>query len=51
MPALTIDAETLQSGLASIFEAMQQVLEYPSSSESDTDTDTLRFTNEVSHVD
>ena len=29
MPALTIDAETLQSGLASIFEAMQQVLEYP----------------------
>lgn len=33
MPALTIDAQTLQLGLATIFEAMLHVLEYTSSSE------------------
>ncbi len=51
MPALTIGMETLQAGLDSIFEAMQQVLDQASFSEPDSDTDALVFLNEVSHVD
>jgi len=51
MPALTIDTQTLEAGLESIFEAMHQVLEQATLSEPDSDTDTLVFINEVSHVD
>lgn len=51
MPALTISSETLQAGLASIFDAMQQVLEQGTLSDPDQDVDPLVFINGVAHVD